>query len=80
MIPDKARVLVELAATPLPSPLVPRVNGLHPYQASHVPSAQSKASPATAQPAAPVSQASVGVQANTKASPPMREASQQANH
>ena len=79
MIPDKSRVLVELAATPLPSPLAPRVNGLHPYKASHAPSAQSKASPVTAQPAAQVSQASVGVQANVKAGPPMREAPQQAS-
>ena len=29
-IPDKARVHVEAAALPLPKPLVPRVNGVHP--------------------------------------------------
>ena len=79
MITDKYRVKVEQAAAPLPYPWVPRVNGIHPVQASHVPSAQSKACSAPAQPAAQISQASVGAQSNVKASPTTREDSQQAS-
>lgn len=46
-IPDKSRASVEMAALPLPKPLVPRVNGLHPEPAPPAPPVEPKPQPPT---------------------------------